>query len=217
MWPSEVVVPDDFRVPQLVIPLPVWQKMMSYIFNCSIEINGFGFVSWVNDIICVDEVFILDQEVTLVSAETVQESLDRFVDEQRRTTGKQAAMRFQWHSHVRGIARFSLTDNENIRRWPGDWLISLVGNHYGEFACRLDMRRPTRLTIPLQPLISIEMPVELTEQVRGDIKTHVFHVNPNGDRHRGKVLTVEDSDHSYLLCEPEEFDLFEVAVSNDAR
>lgn len=164
---------EALRAPQLVIPFDVWQKMMAYILNCPVEINGFGNVSLRGNIITVEDVFILDQVVSGVSAETVQESLDAYLTELRLSGGTSSSIRFQWHSHVNMNAYFSTDDMDNIARWPGDWLVSLVANQRGEYSCRLDMKRPLGISLPLQPFVPSSISAELGQQVRQDIATHV--------------------------------------------
>ncbi len=198
---------DSLRVPQLVIPLEVWQKMMAYILNCPVEINGFGFVSLRGNVITVEDVFILDQVVSGVSAETVQESLDAYVHELTRSGGNPGAIKFQWHSHVKMTAVFSTTDTQNIARWPGDWLVSLVANHRGEYSCQLDMKRPLGVTLPLQPLIPMSVSSDLGQQVRSDIARHVRQQRLLGGTKPAKHALATDS--GPLWGDPDDFVMFD--------
>jgi hypothetical protein len=60
-----------------------------------------------------------------------------------------STLRFQWHSHVHMQAYFSGTDTGTIDTYANcDWMISLVANKREEFAIRLDMYQPFRLTVP---------------------------------------------------------------------
>jgi proteasome lid subunit RPN8/RPN11 len=196
---------DSMRTPHLVIPFPVWQKMMAYILNCAYEINGFGFVSVTRDVITIEDVFILPQVATAGSVETDAKALQDFDDELRQS-GNGGSMRFQWHSHVKMPAFFSNDDLEVIRAWPGDWLISLVANQYGQFRCQLDFRKPFRMTVPLRPQIPTPVPEDLGNKIRDDIRQMVRTPRKFGGLGRRKGAT---SDEGPSWGDPDEFVMFD--------
>lgn len=159
-------------VPRLRIPLEVWLKMMAFIVNCQVEINGFGFVSQQRDVIHVDDVFILEQSADAASVETDPQSLSRFVYEMVRNGGDPGRIRFQWHSHVDMAPFWSPTDQSNIEDWPGEWLVSLVANRRGEYLCRIDTYEP-RLGVSLSPGIYTTLPAATTHQAVQEIADKV--------------------------------------------
>jgi len=159
--------------PRVLIPFAVWQKIMAYILNCPVEINGFGVIEVGPFGVVVQDVFILQQFATPTGVETDQGTLDRFVAEMARTGGNPGLIKFQWHSHVSMPAYFSGVDTANIERWPGDWLISLVANKRGEFSCRLDVLRPIRVGIDIHPEIVSTIPMVTMEIAAHEVATKV--------------------------------------------
>jgi len=147
-------------MPQLVIPIEVWQKMMAYVINCPTEVNGFGILELndYNQFTLVD-VFITDQVASAGDVQVDPLVVSQAMSEVMGLGYQSKQMSFQWHSHVKMQARFSTTDTENIDNWPGNRLISLVVNKFGEFECRLDLYQDgLRVAIPLVPTLVTTIP-----------------------------------------------------------
>lgn len=124
---------------QLVIPYHCWRQMHSLAAACATEVNGFGYIRHLfGGIFKLQEVFILEQVATPWSAETVDTALLAHLAKMHEEGIPSELLRFQWHSHGDAASFFSNTDNANIERWPGDWLMSLVINRRGEAVCRYD-------------------------------------------------------------------------------
>lgn len=138
--------------PRLQVPITVWQKMMAYIINCPTEINGFGLVEQINsDLFFLRDVFITEQVASPTHVENDPMVLSQMMTNMLRNGQNPSEIKFQWHSHVAMQAYFSSTDTANIDNWPGDWLISVVANKYGEYQCRLDTFKGVRLGVELKP------------------------------------------------------------------
>jgi proteasome lid subunit RPN8/RPN11 len=133
--------PATLAWPKVVIPRDVWDKMMSYVLACPVEVNGFGYTEIRDGVIYVTDVFILAQTVSAAHAETDPRALDEHLTYMREAGMDPGCMRFQWHSHVNMDAYFSGTDLENINNWVGNLLVSVVVNKLGEYSCRLDTYR----------------------------------------------------------------------------
>lgn len=150
----ELCDPGFLVVPTIRIPIDVWQKMMGYVLSCEVEVNGLGYIdrSGGNGFV-LDEVFILDQTVSALSANIDEATLHRHMHEMVAAGQDTGRLRFQWHSHVHMPARFSPTDLDTINSYGGDWVISLVANKRGEFEARLDVYRPFRVWTPIKVAI----------------------------------------------------------------
>lgn len=159
--------------PTLTVPLAVWQKMMCFVQVCPIEVNGFGYVDRTPGGFYLDDVFILRQTATAASVEVSDEALHQHLYELTVAGEDTGRMRFQWHSHVDFAAYFSSVDTNNIERYPGDWMLSLVANKQSEYEVRLDVFRPFRVWTPLE--IVIEMPIdqELVEECQREVRDKV--------------------------------------------
>ena len=170
---------QDFPTPEVVIPVDVWQRMMGYINACNTEINGFGHVRTIGNTILVEDVFILDQQASAAHVTVDQAALDAYVYQMILAGGNPGSIRFQWHSHVDMEAYFSFVDTANIENWPGEWLVSFVGNRRGEYQCRLDLMHPLRLAVEVQPRILSSLPRDVDEEIRSEITAKV-HTTPVG-------------------------------------
>lgn len=149
--------PPGFQpLPSMVFPLDVWHQMMGYIEACPVEVNGFGYVTRLDDgNLHVDQVFILEQTATAGSVEVEALALARHMTEMAQQGLNGGIMRLQWHSHVDMEAYFSPTDLFNIESYAQtDWALSIVANKRGEYQARLDVFRPFRVWTPVSVLIA---------------------------------------------------------------
>lgn len=144
--------------PTLWVPQLTWQKLMTYVQLCPVEINGFGYIDPMPGGFMLSEVFILPQQVTAGSADVDAAVVARHMTDMIRRGEDTGRMRFQWHSHVNMPAYFSGTDLGNIEAYDSDWMISLVTNKRGEYSLQLDVFRPFRVWTPVQ--LHVVMPSE---------------------------------------------------------
>ncbi len=195
-------------VPRVQIPITIWQKMMGYVLNCPVEINGFGFIEVHRGIIRVNDVFILDQTATPAAVETDEQALGQYVYDLIRQGGDPGAIKFQWHSHVNMAAYFSSVDTDNIDRWVGDWLLSLVANKQGEYSCRLDVLRPIRVGVPVRPEFIADMPLGLLDATANEVSAKVKVVR-NGFRRGNRPVELDPlAAASPLHFDPEDIEFF---------
>lgn len=168
-------VPGFKRLPTLVIPLAVWQQMMGFVLACPIEVNGFGYVDHVVERaeLRVSEVFILEQIVTGGSADVDAETLAQYLYQMRHQGENPARMKFQWHSHVNGEARFSPVDTANIETYLAEWMVSLVANKRSEYSARLDIYRPFRIWTPIELRIAVANDADVQAQCNQEIRAKV--------------------------------------------
>ncbi len=164
--------------PHLMIPERVMKLLQAYVDVCPVEINGFGLIRQLSaGVFRLDEVYILDQQVSYVHAVTDTDALSQN-DSELAERGEYELRRFQWHSHVDFEAYFSNVDVRNIMRREESWLISMVLNKFGHFEARLDLniggvrrQRPLTVTIVLEP--DMGSLIKATD----DIERHVRVVN----------------------------------------
>jgi len=149
------------KMPQIEVHIPysTWIKMMTYVQLCKMEINGFGMVTRIGNTFYVSDVFITDQEVSSVHAETDGIALAHHIEEMVRAGVDLSLVRFQWHSHVNMTAQFSPIDTGTMDRYENvDWWVSLVVNKRGEATCRVDLFSPLRVGFEVVPHIVIPGP-----------------------------------------------------------
>jgi hypothetical protein len=119
------------------------------------EIGGLGAVERVGPNLMITDLFILSQKVSPAETEldpaAVFEMLQDCIAEGR----DPASLCFWWHSHAEMDVEWSETDERTIEAFPGDFMLSLVGNKAGALACRLDTLRPTRQVLTDLPVTII--------------------------------------------------------------
>ena len=129
--------------PQVLITPLAFQKLRLYIELCPMEIGGLGEVDRDGSNLLITDLFILPQKVSPAETEldsaAIFEILQCCVDEGRNP----ASLSLWWHSHADMDVEWSAMDKRTIETFPGDFMLSLVGNKAGDFACRLDVRHPT--------------------------------------------------------------------------
>lgn len=170
--------PGFITRPRLEAALPAWQKMMAYVQACPTEINGFGYIERAGNTFFLDEVFILDQVVTMGSADVREEALLQHLCELTSAGEDAGKMRFQWHSHVNMDVYFSKTDRDTIENYAGDWMISLVANKFGEYKVRLDVFKPFRVWTPVDVTIRAAIDPDTASSCQQEIRDKVREEKP---------------------------------------
>ena len=122
------------------------------------EVSGIGLVADRGGDPHVAEVFILRQESGWSETELHPGSLARFVADFERRGGDPSQLRCWWHSHGDLEVSWSDTDEATIQAFPGDGLVSLVGNRRGDLLCRVDRWGPGRETHREVPLLAAGEP-----------------------------------------------------------
>ena len=199
-------VEEDLVKPLLVIPEVIWKKLMSYVLSCPVEIQGFGTVTaQPHGQLVIDQVFILEQTASEVGVDADQFDLSRFIFEMTRRGDNPGRIKFQWHSHVNTEAFFSATDVGNIESWQGDWLISLVANKRGEFNCRLDVLRPIRIGVKLNPVFTSPISEELMQSATLEISQKV---KQRSFGFRRAVRTGQSEGSQFFGINPDDYELW---------
>lgn len=130
----------------LWIPPNIYSQLMFYAFAVDAEVGGFGTVFFdekENDI-TVGELFLVKQEVHQTecnlkaegTAALYQELIDKGEPE------KINDIAFWWHSHKNMQASFSSIDDDLMRNWTAEYLVSLVINRDGKMSAQLMTKTP---------------------------------------------------------------------------
>lgn len=158
-----------------------WSRMGLYVECCATEIGGLGLGTMEGSIFHLDEVVLIEQNVTDLDTLLSPDGLARFLHELVAGGGDPARVKVWWHSHVHHALRWSRQDEETIRVLNHDYLLSLIGNKSGEWLCRLDLVGPPARTIepipvevaeatepasPTEPALRASIEQEIAEKVR---------------------------------------------------
>ncbi len=123
------------------------------------EVSGIGLVTDRGGGPHIAEVFILRQVSGWWETELHAGALAHFVAEFERRGGDPSQLCCWWHSHGDLEVSWSETDEATILAFPGEGLVSLVANRWGEVLCRLDRWGPGRETCRDVPLVTAGEPV----------------------------------------------------------
>jgi len=185
--------------PTCIFILPLaFQRLKIYIDLCPVEISGLGEVELRGDRLVVTDLFLIPQTGTPSETELDPEHLYEFLAKHLLQGRDPASLRVWWHSHAGMDVNWSRIDQETIGKFPGDYLISIVGNKRGEFLCRLDIFAPSPQTINDLDLIPLDEPV--------------VEATSEPDRLRGEVLAqIREKVRIFLPVEPVELQEWVVA------
>lgn len=130
----------------LWIPPHIYAQLMFYAFAVDAEVGGYGTVFFdekENDI-TVGELFLVKQEVHQtecnLTAEGTGELYQELID--KGEASKLDDLAFWWHSHKNMQASFSTIDDDLMRNWTGNYLVSLVINRDGNMSAQLMSKTP---------------------------------------------------------------------------
>jgi len=129
------MVSIEIEEPKLLIPLKSWQRLMSFVELCPIEISGFADVEYdkKEKVYRVGEVYLLTQEASAAEVEMSEEDVSTFMLE-RIKQGATQMPRLWWHSHVNMGAFFSGVDDTAMEELKNDsFFVGLVVNKSGEY------------------------------------------------------------------------------------
>jgi len=131
--------------------LSAFQKLKLYIANVEDEVSGLGFTKTKGGVILVHDIILLPQEVTPAGTVIDKAGLAKYFDERMEKKLSTEDIRTWWHSHADMGVTWSLTDEQTIEDFDtegetNNWILSVLGNHAGEFNLRLDVFSPFRFT-----------------------------------------------------------------------
>ena len=156
-----------------------YQKLRCYVDECPTEISGFGKVRELK--IAEDErhfeiydVEIIPQTVTGYDANMTVEDIGAYLTDKIRKKERVQDIKLWWHSHADFETFFSSTDEDTIdssREFP--YLISLVTNHKGDCRVRLDLYKPTRISLEADFIVGEPIDERSREKLRKEIDSKV--------------------------------------------
>lgn len=118
-----------------------WRKLQEYCDLCPVEVAAMGYATLEDNIVKVNEVFLVPQTVSGTSVEFMSTGFPWAVNKALKE-GRIDELRFCWHSHVNFGAFFSSTDKDMVRKvrdhGPIPWFASVVLNKKGETHAQLD-------------------------------------------------------------------------------
>lgn len=142
--------------------------------HCDKEISGLGKVKYINDKLVIYDAEIFKQKVSDIHSTLDVDILAIFLNEKLVKKENIKDYKVWWHSHAGMKAYFSPVDEKTIdQSTEFDYLVSIVMNKYEENEIRLDIFRPTRLTIPLKLQILLEDNKHIEQQCKKEIKEKV--------------------------------------------
>lgn len=169
-----VKVPDT----ALYISPYILQKIMFYSMKVNSEIGALGTVEFdtKNNTIFVNDLYLLEQEVSAAECTLASKSIASLMDEliQKGEEDKLGKLNFWWHSHHTMKAFFSTIDDTTIKEWPGQYLISLVTNR------KMEMEACVMSRVPITTVGVVDVFIdwldvydyeEMSEEVTKKIKT----------------------------------------------
>ncbi|MBI2903284.1 MAG: hypothetical protein HYY12_06830 [Candidatus Methylomirabilis oxyfera] len=159
---------DRDNPPGILIGARAFHRLKLLLKLCPAEIAGLGYVTPHPKGFLIQDLFVLPQRVTDSDAELDPEALCCFLGRFVGDGGDPSSLQLWWHSHVDGEVYWSETDLETIERFPGNRVISIVGNQRGELLCRLDLFTPRRERLENLPLVLVH---ETGEEAAPDLET----------------------------------------------
>jgi hypothetical protein len=129
---------------KLVLTNNTYPKIQEYVRRIDAEIGMFGYVTLIDGDFYVDDVFLVEQEVTGGSVDFTDKGLDYAINKAIED-GRIEDLKFCCHSHVNMDAFWSGTDEDMIKSMNNGmtpYLVSLVINKRHETEQRVDFYNP---------------------------------------------------------------------------
>lgn len=122
---------------KIILSAECYAKIMNWVNLCPKEISGLGTMTETKDSIYVDDVYLLDQEVSATETELDPAAIQKLLS--TLPPGESNRMRFWWHSHVNMGVFWSTTDYACINTLRGEGkILSIVFNKKDEYKARID-------------------------------------------------------------------------------
>jgi len=161
----------------ILIPVKIYNRMMTYVKLIDKEINGMGMVEKVGLAeFRITDIYLLKQTVSGGSCDIEPDSIrmlaEKLVEEDRNPS----MLRFWWHSHNNMGTFFSVTDENTGKQFGGsEYFISIVVNKDGKMRGKINLFKPIELVLD-NVAITVEYPPEnsnLVEECKKDIEENV--------------------------------------------
>jgi hypothetical protein len=160
-----------------------WETLSLYIRLAPGEVGGLASVQRDGADYLITGVYLLDQEATDVDNELDAAAVSRFLIDYLDRGEDPSTLRLWWHSHARETVFWSSQDHRTIEGFGGELLVSLIGNHAGQYLARLDRFEPERQTVGWVDFVPPAAPPPLdgpaAERAREALARHV-RVIPRG-------------------------------------
>lgn len=175
--------PTAIARPGVYIHPKALEKLDLYIQGCKEEISGIGTVRQVGRDFVIDEVFLLEQEVTGGTTDIDDDAIAKFLVEWIGRDRDPLELKLWWHSHCNFSTFWSSTDNSTIEKFQNGWMISVVGNHARDWKTRLDVFAPLRITLDaltlraqtaVDPKVKALVEIEIAAKVTKKTYTTVY-------------------------------------------
>jgi hypothetical protein len=159
------------------------RKRQAYIDQCKWEISGLGTVEVINGYLVITDVFLLQQTVQDWHTSLHKKAIQRLLREVTLAGRSTQDLKYWWHSHVEGDCQWSGTDTNTMKNTfmiaPTDFMVSTVGNKYGESKTRIDLFTFMNAVIDDIPLIVLhDDQVEYDTMIRKEIAALVTYEPP---------------------------------------
>lgn len=168
---------------KLMIPEKIWERMKGYVLMAAPdEITGIGTISLFTDAagcnsyFMVEDIFVPRQMVCQGYCETDDGAMNEIVTELLENDPEKVGnLRFRFHSHGNAAVFWSATDEEDIAKWQGPWVVNLVMNVRGDYLARLDIRQGKDVfhNIPLEVDVFHKLPPEVTKECLEEVRQKV--------------------------------------------
>lgn len=139
------------------------KRLMDYLIKgTSLECSGLGIVERDGDDFVITKLIFPKQRNTAGHTALDMEDVFRILfDMEEKEEGSMAKVRLWWHSHNSMNVFWSAEDEGTAAALVNnaEWMLCIVGNHRGEYLCRLDMNQPFRTVFDNIPL-KVDPPVE---------------------------------------------------------
>lgn len=176
------------RRPEIWISPEDHQRLFGYMSNCPQEISGLGYAhldKLPNGDLLLSNPMLFEQEVNFNETDLSQGDIGKFMFEMVKSGGDPENLKMWWHSHGSGSVFWSKHQDEktiaNLRRFGMEFLVSIVGNHFGDYLLRLDIFKPVHVTIDNIPLRIIQVEdLTLQAEILAEIEKKVSGYKPRG-------------------------------------
>ena len=169
----------------------VEQRIRHYTDLANGEVSGLGTVEEFDGGFLVDDVFLPKQTCSPAGTTLDEDAIATLLLELEATDKDSGRLRFWWHSHAHHDVFWSQTDEECIEGLTnGDYVLSLVTNKRGAMLVRLDIFRPTRITVDNVPVSVRAREDELHERCANDLAESLTEIAGFG-RHVVKMPAAE--------------------------
>lgn len=161
---------------RVVLPMPVYTQLMTYVGGFDKECSGAGLVSLeIKDnehIFTMYEAFLPEKQKNTGSTTDIEaDEVGRLITRLAREGKKTEDLRCHWHSHNTMSVFHSSTDEDNYKVLKtGEYLVSLVLNKAGEIKASVHYYKPFTLTAENIPVTVMLDEVEVKAEWAEDIK-----------------------------------------------